>query len=161
MALRSRDYAAGRARPYANSLMTDFARLIPNYTDVVVFKDKGWRTLSFAIIGNETRYHSPGDRVEALDRASLYHMGSEVLAAARSLEPAPSAGAARWAYADIAGRILLRLPLMLAALLLGGLVIGGGAIAWRGKALGRPLLASWPRWSRRSPPPSPPASLPA
>lgn len=135
------DYAAGTARPYANSLMTDFAKLIPNYTDVVLFKDKGWRTLSFAITGNETRYHSPGDTVEALDRGSLYHMGSEVLAATRSLEPAPSAGAKRWAYADIAGRILLRLPLMLAALLLGGLLLAGGVLARQGKALGRPLLS--------------------
>ncbi|MES2001665.1 MAG: M20/M25/M40 family metallo-hydrolase [Pseudomonadota bacterium] len=134
------DYLGGATRPYANSLMTDFARLIPNYTDVVVFKDKGWRTLSFAITGNETRYHSPGDTVQALNRDSLYHMGSEVLGVTRALSPAPSAGAARWAYADIAGRVMVRLPLLLAALLLGGLVLGGGLLAWRGKALGRPLL---------------------
>ncbi|MBA3668837.1 MAG: M20/M25/M40 family metallo-hydrolase [Sphingomonas sp.] len=135
------DYVGGATRPYANSLMTDFARLIPNYTDVVVFKDKGWRTLSFAITGNETRYHSPGDTVQALNRDSLYHMGSEVLAATRALSPAPSAGAARWAYADIAGRVMVRLPLLLAALLLGGLLLGSGVLAWRGKSLGRPLLA--------------------
>ncbi|MEO7564815.1 MAG: M20/M25/M40 family metallo-hydrolase [Sphingomicrobium sp.] len=135
------DYARSAARPYANSLMTDLAGLIPNYTDVVVFKNKGWRTLSFAITGNETRYHSPGDTVQALDRDSLYHIGSEVLAATRNLDPTPSAGAARWAYADVAGRVLLRLPLLLAALLLGGLLLGAGAIAWRGKALGRPLLS--------------------
>ncbi|MDL2340744.1 MAG: M20/M25/M40 family metallo-hydrolase [Pseudomonadota bacterium] len=134
------DYAGGATRPYANSLMTDLARLIPNYTDVVVFKDKGWRTLSFAITGNETRYHSPGDTVQALSRDSLYHMGSEVLTATQRLDPAPSAGAARWAYADIAGRVMLRLPLLLAALLLGGLLLGSGLLAWRGKALGRPLL---------------------
>ncbi|MGH6783368.1 MAG: M20/M25/M40 family metallo-hydrolase, partial [Sphingomicrobium sp.] len=135
------DYAAAAARPFANSLMTDFAKLIPNYTDVVVFKHKGWRTLSFAITGNETRYHSPGDTVQALSRDSLHHVGSEVLAAARSLDPSPSARAAHWAYADIAGLILLRLPLALAALLLGGLLLGSGVIAWRSKALGRPLLA--------------------
>ena len=134
-----KDYAAAAARPYANSLMTDLAGLIPNYTDVVVFKPAGWRTLSVAITGNETRYHSPGDTVQALSRDSLYHVGSEVLAASRSLDPAPSAGAARWVYADIAGRVLLRLPLALAALLLGGLLLASGALAWRSKALGRPF----------------------
>ena len=135
------DYAAATARPYANSLMTAFATLIPNYTDVVVFKQMGWRTLSFAITGNETRYHSPGDTVEALNRDSLHHVGSEVLAATYSLKPLPSAEAARWAYADIAGLILLLLPLAFSALLLGGLLLGSGAIAWRFKAFKRPLLA--------------------
>ena len=84
-------FAAATGRPYANSLTADFAKLIPNYTDVVVFKDRGWTTLSYAIVGNETRYHSPGDRVEALSRRSLQHMGSEVLAATRTLPGAAAA----------------------------------------------------------------------
>ncbi|MGN6847851.1 MAG: M20/M25/M40 family metallo-hydrolase, partial [Sphingomicrobium sp.] len=46
--------------PVANSLSTDVYRLMPNYTDVNSFAERGWLTLNFAPIGNETRYHSPG-----------------------------------------------------------------------------------------------------
>ena len=131
-------FAAASRRPYANSLTADFAKLIPNYTDVVVFKHRGWTTLSYAIVGNETRYHSPGDRVEALSRRSLQHMGSEVLAATRTL-PNASEGGQR-AYADIAGRFLLSLPILFADILLAGLVAGLGFVTWRARAFGRPLL---------------------
>ena len=131
-------FAAASRRPYANSLTADFAKLIPNYTDVVVFKHRGWTTLSYAIVGNETRYHSPGDRVEALSRRSLQHMGSEVLAATRTL-PNASEGGQR-VYADIAGRLLLSLPILLAGILLAGLVAGLGFVTWRARAFWRPLL---------------------
>ena len=73
------DFAAASTRPYANSLSADFARLIPNSTDVVKFKPLGWRTLNYSITGNETRYHSPGDDLAHLDRRSVAHMGNEVL----------------------------------------------------------------------------------
>ena len=131
-------FASATRRPYANSLTADFAKLIPNYTDVVVFRDRGWTTLSYAIVGNETRYHTPGDRVEALSRRSLQHMGSEVLAATRTLPEASGSG--QRVYADIAGRFLITLPLLFGAVLLAGLVVGLGFVAWRQKALGRPLL---------------------
>ena len=73
-------YARATRRPYANSISTDFAKLIPNTTDVVKFAPAGWTLLNWGIIGNETRYHSPGDTVAALDRASVAHVGSEVYA---------------------------------------------------------------------------------
>ena len=98
-----------------------------------------WRTLSFAIIGNETRYHSPGDTVEALDSGSLYHMGSEVLAAARTSSPRRPPVSARWAYADIAGRPV-RLRCCWSCRAAGGLLIGGGCARRARKALGRPLV---------------------
>ena len=133
---------AGAARcPYANSLSTDFARLIPNTTDAVYFKPRGWTLLNYSIIGNETRYHSPGDTVEALDRASLHHVGSEVLAATRGLGAAsPAANGGRTVFIDVAGRLFLRLPLILAGLILAGLVVGAFVLARRRQALGRPLL---------------------
>ena len=66
--------------PVANSLSTDVYRLLPNYTDVNSFAERGWLTLNLAPIGNETRYHSPGDDVAALDPATLQHMGDQTLA---------------------------------------------------------------------------------
>ena len=136
------DYARATARPYANSLSTDFATLIPNTTDNTVFKERGWKTLSYSIIGNETRYHSPGDTIDALDRASLYHLGSEVLAATRILSgQAGEANQGRRVFTDVAGRGFVSLPLAVAGVILLALLIATAVVALRRKAIGRPLGA--------------------
>lgn len=121
------------SRPVANSATTDFYKLIPNSTDVAVFDErKDWNILNFAVIGNETRYHSPGDTLAALDRKSVAHMGEQALALARSLtvDGAPAAGGNRL-YADIVGRFLIDVPapfptwlLFIPLIALGGLRIG-------------------------------------
>jgi predicted small lipoprotein YifL len=138
-------YAGATRRPYANSISSDFAKLIPNYTDVTVFKPSGWTLLDYGIIGNETRYHSPGDTTQALDRNSFAHVGTEVLSATRAmtavLDP-PRVASNRVVFTDIAGRLFLRLPLMLAATVLGGLLIAALVLAWRSRALGKPLLVA-------------------
>jgi hypothetical protein len=136
-------YASATRRPYANSISTDFAKLIPNTTDVVFFKPRGWTLLNYGIIGNETRYHSPGDSVAALDRNSLAHVGTEVLAATRAMaaETNPArAGSGRTVFTDVAGRLFLHLPLVVAAAGLGLLLLAGFMLAWRRGALGKPLL---------------------
>lgn len=136
-------YAQATRRSYANSISTDFARLIPNYTDVTFFKPSGWTLLDYGIIGNETRYHSPGDTTQALDRRSLAHVGGEVLASTRAMAAAADparAGARQMVFTDIVGRILIRLPLVLAAAGLTLLLIVGVGLAWRRRALGKPLL---------------------
>lgn len=137
-------YARAARRPFANSLSTDFSRLIPNSTDVVEFKPAHWTLLNFAILGNETRYHSPGDTVAALDHASLYHVGSEVLALTRAMAAAadPNANAGRSVFTDIGGRAFIRLPSIVAGGLLVLLLVVGVAFAWREKALGKSLLVA-------------------
>ena len=138
-------YARAARRPYANSISTDFAKLIPNSTDVVFYKPTGWTLLNYAWLGNETRYHSPGDRIEALDRTTVGHIGREVLAAARTLSSIPDparAGSGRVVFTDIAGRAFIRLPLAVAAILLAILVGAASLLAWRRRALGKPLLVS-------------------
>ena len=136
------DYGRAAIRPYANSISTDFATLIPNTTDVTVFKERKWKTLNFAIIGNETRYHTPGDTIAALDRSSLYHLGSEVFAATRALAAdKPSTAGGRTVFTDVAGRMFVALPLTLAALVLAALVVATAVVAHRRRALGRPLGA--------------------
>jgi hypothetical protein len=100
------------AWPAANSLATDFYRLIPNSTDVAVLEERGdWTILNFAVIGNETRYHTPDDRLEALDRRSLQHMGDQALALTLRAAngPSPLAGG-EMNYADLLGRSLLVIP---------------------------------------------------
>ena len=137
-----KSYGRAVRRPYANSLSTDFAALIPNTTDVTVFKERGWQILNYSIIGNEARYHSPGDRFEALDRASLHHLGSEVFAATRTLAGAgPATGEERTVFTDIAGRGFLALPLGVAWPMLALLLAATALLAYRRRALGRPLFA--------------------
>jgi hypothetical protein len=136
-------YASAARRPYATSISTDFARLIPNYTDVTVFKPAGWTLLDYGIIGNETRYHSPGDTIAALDPDSVGHVGSEALAATRAMAANPhpeDIAAGRSVFTDLAGRVLLRMPLPVAILALALLLTIGFVLAWRNHGLGKPLL---------------------
>ena len=106
---RSPRSAAARRRPVANSLSTDLYRLIPNSTDVTVFAERPWTILNFAMIGNETRYHSAGDTLAALDRRSLQHMGDAGAGggAARRHPAAPPAAERRAALYRPAGRVLV------------------------------------------------------
>jgi hypothetical protein len=133
-------FARAADRPLANSLTTDLYRLIPNYTDVSVFEERGWTILNFAIIGNETRYHSGGDNLAALDRRSLQHMGDQGLALALDFsvrEPAQASG--ERLYADLLGRQLITLPLAFGLLLLAILLIFFVVETRRRGALGRPV----------------------
>jgi hypothetical protein len=136
-----RAFARAVDRPFANSLTTDFYRQLPNYTDVNSFSERGWLTLNFAMIGNETRYHSPGDDIAALDARSLQHMGDQALAVARELSAATPTGGGTLLFADIAGRQLVMVPQALGFALLGLLVIAFAAVSfsrgglWRGLAI--------------------------
>jgi hypothetical protein len=146
-------------RPVANSLSTDVYRLMPNYTDVNSFATRGWLTLNLAPIGNETRYHSAGDDLAALDLATLQHMGDQTLALALALSNGTRPSASNRIFMDVSGRALITLPmvagvLLLALLLLAfaglairrggfargagvviGTLIGSGALAWLALAL--------------------------
>ncbi len=136
-------FAASPRRPVANSLSSDLYRLIPNSTDVTVFAERPWTILNFAIIGNETRYHSAGDDLASLDRRSLDHMGRQALALTLAIASggAPEAQGDRL-YTDLLGRQLVVLPLAFGLILLGLLLIFFAIEAWRRRALGRPLAAA-------------------
>jgi len=134
-------YRAAVARPVGNSLSTDLYRLIPNSTDVTVFAERPWTILNFAVIGNESRYHSAGDDLASLDPRSLQHMGEQTLEIARrvGLEGPPAATGERL-YTDIIGRVLIDMPLTFGLILLGFLILFFLVEGWRRRALGLPLL---------------------
>jgi hypothetical protein len=134
-----RAFAKSVDRPFANSLATDFYRQMPNYTDVNSFSERGWTTLNLAMIGNETRYHSAGDNLQALDPRSLQHMGDQTLAVARTLAGAAPSGGGNLLFADIAGRQLVVIPQWLGFALLGLLVAGFAWVSWRRGGLWRGL----------------------
>ena len=123
-------FAAAVKRPVANSLSTDVYRLLPNYTDVNSFAERGWLTLNLAPIGNETRYHSPGDDLAALDPATLQHMGDQTLALTDALaRGTPQARSGDRIFMDVAGRALVSLPLIAGAVLLIALLLGFAAVS--------------------------------
>jgi hypothetical protein len=125
-------FARAAVRPSANSASADFYRLIPNDTDVSVFRDRPWTILNFAIIGNETRYHSAGDTLAALDPRSLRHMGEQALAAtaALAIDGVPQTGGDRL-YMDLLARTLVVLPMALGLFFLAALLLLFGWLAWR------------------------------
>jgi hypothetical protein len=130
-------FAKAVQRPLASSMSTDVARLIPNGTDVMTYKERGWLTLNFAIVGNETRYHSPGDDLAGLDARSLQHMGDQALAVTSQLSAgAPKAEGDR-IFFDVLGRWFVQMPLALGAVLLLALLAAFAAIAWTRRAIVR------------------------
>ncbi len=107
-----RMFAAAAERPMSNSLYYFIYKLLPNDTDFTVFKDAGYEGTNFALIGNVERYHTPQDRFENLDRASLQHQGQNALSmvqalAATDLSALPAASAV---FFDVFSRSLWHWP---------------------------------------------------
>ncbi len=146
--------AASGARVSATSLAGDIYRLMPNATDMTVFRRAGMKGLGFAFIDRPWDYHHPTDHPAHLDLGSLQQMGEAALGLARSWgngEPAPRRGDA--VYFNPLGHHFIHYSaafvpwLSLAGLLLAALVLvrgfRSGAVAWRPclRACGALLLA--------------------
>ena len=69
-------------RPFAGSMMYEVYKMMPNYTDFTIFKDKGISGFNVAIVEGYENYHSPTDKPENLSLASLQHMGSYIMSIA-------------------------------------------------------------------------------
>ncbi|WP_431873292.1 M20/M25/M40 family metallo-hydrolase [Amycolatopsis sacchari] len=63
-------------------------RVLPNSTDLTVFREAGLRGLNFAFVDGASRYHTSHDDIASVDPGSVQDMGDEVLAAARQLAAA-------------------------------------------------------------------------
>jgi hypothetical protein len=128
-------FAQAVRRPVASSMSTDVARLIPNDTDVTTYKERGWLTLNFAIVGNETRYHSAGDDLAGLDPRSLQHMGDQALAVASELSAGVPRAEGNRIFFDILGRWFVQMPLALGIVLLFAFLAGFAAVSWKRRAI--------------------------
>jgi len=78
-----REFARSAPHPLAHSLAYEVYRLLPNDTDLTVFKRASLPGLNFAFINGLTRYHTQLDNINELDPRSLQHHGSYALALAR------------------------------------------------------------------------------
>lgn len=72
-------------RPAATSLFNSIYDLMPNDTDVTVFKRAGKAAVNFAAIGNVGYYHTPNDSLAHVNASTLQHHGDNVLSLTRTL----------------------------------------------------------------------------
>jgi len=72
-------------RPATSSLFFNIYELLPNDTDLTVFKRAGYQGLNFANIGEVAHYHTPLDDPAHITRRTLQHHGEHLLAMARAL----------------------------------------------------------------------------
>lgn len=72
--------AAGPEFPVANSLVYSIYKMLPNDTDLTVFReDRDIEGLNFAFIDDHYDYHTLRDNYDRLDRNTLAHQGSYLM----------------------------------------------------------------------------------
>jgi hypothetical protein len=76
-------YAHAVRQPLATSASLDIYKIMPNYSDLTVFKRFGMSGLNFAFGAGIAYYHSADDTPENLDQRTLQHQGENALATAR------------------------------------------------------------------------------
>ncbi|WP_036141320.1 M20/M25/M40 family metallo-hydrolase [Luteibacter sp. 9135] len=117
-------FARSSSRPLTNSLLNTLYALLPNDTDLTVFKANGMQGLNFAFGGNVERYHTPLDNLEHIDLRSVQQQGDNLYGLAKALQGADlnRVGSARNPlYTDIMGAAVVRIPVPWA--LIGGIVL--------------------------------------
>lgn len=137
--------------PVGSSMAVEVYRILPNDTDFTPFRGEDRFTgLNAAYIDGSAAYHSPQDRPEYMDRASLQHHGSNALALVRHLGhddiaalSTPSANDAT--YFPVLGELVrypgwlvwpLAVLAALAVVALGWLSVRRGALSGRRLAVG-------------------------
>jgi hypothetical protein len=146
------EFARAAPSPVAHSLACEIYKLLPNDTDLSVFKRAGLPGLNFAYVNGLSDYHTQLDSYHRTDERSLQHQGSYALALARhfgnlSLEKTRGTDAV---YFDLFGKFLVHyssawaLPLMILAAALYAAVVAAGVrrrrLTARGIAAGAAAL---------------------
>jgi len=106
-------FARSAARPASNSIYYTIYKMLPNDTDLTVYKRSGLSGLNFAFIGGEARYHTPRDDFAHADPGSLQHHGENALAMVRALAAADLEAPRRGelAFFDVLALGVVRWPL--------------------------------------------------
>lgn len=78
-----REFAKAAPHPISHSLAYEIYKLLPNDTDLTVFRSRGLSGLNFAYIDGVSSYHTQLDSVSELDERSLQHHGYYALALTR------------------------------------------------------------------------------
>ncbi|MGW6505682.1 M28 family peptidase [Nonomuraea angiospora] len=78
-------FADAVPHPRGDSTLGELYRLLPNNTDFTPMAGSGFTGMNFAYIEGSSRYHTADDSLAHLDRGSLQHHGSSMLALTRAL----------------------------------------------------------------------------
>lgn len=107
-----RHLAGALERPQASSFFYTIYTLLPNDTDVTVFKRAGKAAVNFAAIGGVKWYHTPFDDLAHSSPRTLQHHGENALAAMRAFGDADLAARSKTdaTYFDVLGFFLLWWP---------------------------------------------------
>ncbi|PJL16436.1 hypothetical protein B9Y66_04930 [Stenotrophomonas maltophilia] len=112
-------FSRSSKRPLTNSLLNTLYTLLPNDTDLSVFKANGMQGLNFAFGGDIGKYHTPLDNLDHIDLRSVQQQGDNLFGLAKALRDADlnqvdSAG--NPLYTDVMGAAVVGAPAMLAPL---------------------------------------------
>ncbi|HEX4417420.1 MAG TPA: M20/M25/M40 family metallo-hydrolase [Kofleriaceae bacterium] len=80
--------------PVTTSLFATIYDLLPNDTDLTVFKRAGRAGINFANVGGGTQYHTPLDNFANVDAGGVQRRGDQVLAMVRAFDAVPLDAAA-------------------------------------------------------------------
>jgi hypothetical protein len=142
-----KEFARAVPHPVANSLAYEIYRLLPNNTDLTVFKSAGFSGLNFAYLDGATHYHTQLDNIQEIDERSVQHHGTYALALTRHFSNINllNARERNAVYFDVLGlflvnyssAIVLPITLVLTVLVLGLVVTGlkKGRLTMRGLGL--------------------------
>lgn len=75
-----KEFAKAAPHPISNSFAYEIYRLLPNDTDLTIFKDADLPGLNFAFIDGYMHYHTLLDNSTQIDERSLQHHGENALA---------------------------------------------------------------------------------
>lgn len=105
--------AEGASRPITSSVFVSIYQMMPNYTDLAVFKKHKVDGMNFAYVENPGFYHTSGDNLQNLDPASLEHHGDNALGVVRNLAQADLANPPRGdaVFFDVLGWSVVRWPM--------------------------------------------------
>ena len=104
------EFSKAASHPVANSLAYEVYRLLPNNTDLTVFKNASFPGLNFAYIDRATHYHTQLDTAEEIDENSVQHHGNYALALTKHFGSVDllNVKARNAVYFDVLGSFLVR-----------------------------------------------------
>lgn len=142
------EFSKAAPDPVANSLAHEIYRLLPNNTDLTIFKDANLPGLNFAFIERSTHYHTQLDTTDEIDENSVQHHGNYALALTKHFGNVDllNVRARNAVYFDVLGLFLVRysgavvpfITLSIAVIFLGLVVLGwrNGRFTLLGTVLG-------------------------
>jgi Peptidase family M28 len=107
-----KEFAKAAPHPISHSFAYEIYRLLPNDTDLTIFKETGLPGLNFAFIDGYMHYHTLLDNLTEIDERSLQHHGENALALTQHFGnlDLTNIKEANAVYFDVLGLTLLHYP---------------------------------------------------